>query len=51
VLDPPAAGEKPLPPGRSGAQASVVVLTRETSIMNPLARLWIRLISLLSYLQ
>ena len=51
VLDPPAKGEKPLPPGRSGAQASVVVLTRESSIMNPLARLWIRMVATLSYLQ
>jgi multidrug resistance efflux pump len=51
VVDPPAKGEAPLPPGRSGAQASVVVLTRESSIMNPLARIWIWCVSKLSYLQ
>lgn len=51
VLDPPADGEEPLPPGRSGAQASVAILTRETSLMNPLARLWMRITALLSYLR
>jgi multidrug resistance efflux pump len=51
VVDPPGKDEPPLPPGRSGAQASVVVLTRETSLMNPLARLWIWAVSKLSYLQ
>ena len=51
VLDPPADGERPLPPGTSGAQANVVVLTRESSIMNPLARVWIRAVALLSFLQ
>jgi multidrug resistance efflux pump len=49
VLD--AGGTERLAPGRSGAQANVVVLTRETSLMNPLARLWIWLIAMLSYLQ
>lgn len=51
VLDPPIDAAHVLPPGRSGAQANVVVLTRERSLMNPLARLWIRMIALLSYLQ
>ena len=51
VLDAPTDASKKLAPGRSGAQANVVVLTRESSVMNPLARLWIRIISLLSYLQ
>jgi multidrug resistance efflux pump len=51
VLDASADTAKKLAPGRSGAQANVVVLTRESSVMNPLARLWIRMISLLSYLQ
>lgn len=51
VVDPPGKDEPPLPPGRNGAQASVVVLTRETSVMNPLARLWIWGVSKLSYLQ
>lgn len=40
-----------LPPGRSGAQANVVIQTRERSLMNPLARLWIWLVAHLSYLQ
>ena len=51
ALDPPAEGETPLPPGCSGAQANVVVLTRDTSIFNPLARLWIRVVSWMSYLR
>ncbi|BCT93225.1 transporter [Lysobacter helvus] len=51
ALDPPEAGEAPLPPGRSGAQANVVVLTRDTSVFNPLARLWIRVVSWMSYLR
>jgi multidrug resistance efflux pump len=51
VLDPPADAAAKLPPGRSGAQANVVVLTRDSSLMNPLARLWIWMISVLSYLQ
>ena len=51
VLDPPEAGDTPLPPGRAGAQANVVVLTRETSVFNPLARVWIRIVSWMSYLQ
>lgn len=51
ALDSSADSANSLPPGRSGAQANVVVLTRETSLMNPLARLWIWMIALLSYLQ
>lgn len=51
VVDPPADAADRLPPGRSGAQASVVVLTRERSVMNPLARLWIWMVAKLSYLQ
>jgi len=51
VLDPPADPSKALPPGRSGALANVVVLTREHSLMNPLAWLWIHAIALLSYLR
>lgn len=51
LLDPPGEGEDALPPGRSGAQANVVVLTRDTSVFNPLARLWIRMIAILSYLR
>jgi multidrug resistance efflux pump len=51
VLDPPEAGDKPLPPGRAGAQANVVVLTKETSVFNPLARVWIRIVSWMSFLR
>lgn len=51
VLDPPADAAQKLPPGRSGAQANVVVLTRERSLMNPLSRIWIWMIAKLSYLQ
>jgi multidrug resistance efflux pump len=51
VLDQNADASAKLPPGRSGAQANIVVLTRETSLLNPLARLWIWMISVLSYLQ
>jgi multidrug resistance efflux pump len=51
VLDASDDASQELPLGRSGAQASIVVLTRETSIMNPLARLWMWMIGKLSYLQ
>jgi multidrug resistance efflux pump len=51
VLEPPADASEALPPGRSGALANVIVLTREHSLMNPLARLWIWVIAKLSYLQ
>ena len=51
VLDTPAEADDRLPPGRSGAQANVVIQTRERSVLNPLSRLWIWLIAQLSYLQ
>jgi multidrug resistance efflux pump len=37
--------------GRSGAQANVIIFANDGSIMNPIGRLWMKLISLLSYLQ
>lgn len=37
--------------GRSGAQASVIIFTGDNIIMNPIGRLWIRIVALLSYLQ
>jgi multidrug resistance efflux pump len=37
--------------GRSGAQANVIIFTRDHSILNPIGALWIRIIALLSYLQ
>ncbi|TQM12105.1 multidrug resistance efflux pump [Pseudoxanthomonas sp. 3HH-4] len=51
VLDSSPGEEQVLVPARSGAQASVVILTRDRSLMNPLSRLWIRMISLLSFLR
>lgn len=51
VVDAAASREAALAPGRSGAQASVVVLTAERSLLNPLARVWIWLAAQLSYLQ
>lgn len=37
--------------GRSGAQANVLILTEDVSIMNPIGRLWLEAVALLSYLQ
>ena len=37
--------------GRSGAQANVIIFTSSHSLLNPIGRLWIRAISLLSYLR
>ena len=37
--------------GRSGAQANVMIFTEDNSILNPIGRLWIKLVALLSYLQ
>ncbi|MCL6684809.1 HlyD family secretion protein [Sphingomonas alba] len=37
--------------GRSGAQANVIIFANDGSLMNPIGRLWIRLVALLSYLQ
>ena len=37
--------------GRSGAQANVIIFTGDNIVMNPIGRLWIKLVALLSYLQ
>lgn len=37
--------------GRSGAQANVIIFTSDKSLMNPIGRLWIKIVALLSYLQ
>jgi multidrug resistance efflux pump len=37
--------------GRSGAQANVIIFTDEGSILNPIGRLWIKMVALFSYLQ
>ena len=39
------------PNARSGAYANVVVLTQSAGLFNPLARVWIRVVSWLSYLR
>jgi multidrug resistance efflux pump len=36
---------------RSGAQANIIIFTEEDSIMNPIGRLYLKIIALLSYLQ
>jgi len=51
VLDLPTDASRALPPGRSGARANVVVLTRDRSLLNPLSRLWIWMVAMLSYLR
>jgi hypothetical protein len=43
--------DEPQPNARSGAYANVVVLTRGAGLFNPLARVWIRVVSWLSYLR
>ena len=37
--------------GRSGAQANVIIYTSDNEIMNPIGRLWIKIVTLMSYLQ
>lgn len=44
-------GKEAIAYGRSGAQANVIVFTDSGSILNPIGRLWIRIIALLSYLR
>lgn len=51
VMTPTDDGEKALAFGRSGAQANVMVFTDDSSILNPVGRLWMRVIALLSYLR
>ena len=48
VVD-PVDPDDPQPPGRAGAQANIVVYTEEGSIFNPIARLWLRMIAIVSY--
>src|SRR5687768_115713 len=48
VVD-PVDKDDPQPPSRSGAQANIVVYTKERSIFNPIARLWLRAIAIVSY--
>jgi len=51
LLLPEDAKEAGIDIGRSGAQANVIIFTSDTSIMNPIGRVWMRLVALLSYLQ
>jgi multidrug resistance efflux pump len=37
--------------GRSGAQANVIIFTDNGSILNPVGRLWIKVVAIFSYLQ
>lgn len=50
-LDPEDAKEAGIDIGRSGAQANVMIFVEEGSIMNPIGRLWLKMVALLSYLQ
>ena len=51
ILIKPSEDGNELAAGRSGAQANVIVLTDDASILNPLGWLWIRAVSWLSYLR
>jgi len=51
VLTPTDDGKAALAFGRSGAQANVMVFTDDGSILNPIGRLWMRAIAMLSYLR
>lgn len=51
MLTPSDDGKPPLATGRSGAQANVLVFTDDESILNPIGRLWMRIVATLSYLQ
>jgi multidrug resistance efflux pump len=48
---PDEAKEAGIDDGRSGAQANVMIFTDDGSILNPIGRLWIRIVALVSYLQ
>ena len=48
---PDEAKEAGIDDGRSGAQANVMIFTDDGSILNPIGRLWIKVVALLSYLQ
>lgn len=51
LILPDEAKEAGIDVARSGAQANVIIFTEEDSIMNPIGRLWLKIIALLSYLQ
>jgi len=37
--------------GRSGAQANAMIFTSDKSIMNPIGRIWMKFVTLMSYFQ
>lgn len=51
LILPDEAKEAGIDVARSGAQANVIIFTEENSIMNPVGRMWIKIIALLSYLR
>ena len=51
MILPEEAKEAGLDVGRSGAQANIVILTSDKSLLNPIGKIWIKLVALLSYLQ
>lgn len=51
VLSPPNEDDAARATGRSGAQANVIIFTDPDSILNPIGRLWIRIVAMMSYLQ
>lgn len=51
MLTPADDNEARLASGRSGAQANVMVFTDDGSILNPIGRLWMRVVAWLSYLR
>jgi multidrug resistance efflux pump len=48
---PDEAKEAGIDAGRSGAQANVIIFTSDRSVLNPIGRMWIKIVALLSYLQ
>ncbi len=51
MILPKEAKEAGIDAGRSGAQANVIIFTGDNIVMNPIGKLWIKLVALLSYLQ
>jgi multidrug resistance efflux pump len=51
LLDTEDAKDAGIEAARSGAQANVIIFTGDNIVMNPIGRLWIKLVALLSYLQ
>ncbi|MCL6741303.1 HlyD family secretion protein [Sphingomonas sp. RB56-2] len=51
LLDPEDDKEAALGAARSGAQANVIIFTDDDNILNPIGRLWVKIVALLSYLQ